>query len=50
MSYRSYLESLVSQNEILIVSTISSGTDDVPNEHEDIDQYDPYAVPSEIPC
>ena len=31
--------------------TSSSGTDYIPNEHEDIDQYDPYAIPSEImPC
>ena len=26
----------------------SSGTNYVPNEHEDIDEYDPYAKPSEI--
>ena len=27
--------------------TSSSGTNYVPNEHEDVDQYDPYAKPSE---
>ena len=27
--------------------TSSSGTNYVPNEHEDVDQYDPYAIPSE---
>ena len=26
----------------------SSGTNYVPNEHEDVDQYDPYAIQSEI--
>ena len=28
--------------------TSSSGTNYVPNEHEDVDQYDPYAISSEI--
>ena len=29
----------------------SSGTNYVPNEHEDVDQYDSYAIPSKImPC
>ena len=31
-----------------IVSTSSSGTNNVPNEHEDVDQYDSYAIPPEI--
>ena len=31
-----------------IVLTISSGTDYVPNKHEDVDPCDPYAKPSEI--
>ena len=31
-----------------IVLTSSSGTNQVPNEHEEADQYDPYAMPSEI--
>ena len=26
----------------------SSGTNYVPNEHEDFDQYDPYAIPPDI--
>ena len=31
--------------------TSSSGTNYVPNEHEDVDQYDSYAIPSKImPC
>ena len=28
--------------------TTSSGTNYVPNEHEDVDQYDPYAIPPEM--
>ena len=28
--------------------TSSSGTNYVPNKHEDVDQYDPHAIPSEI--
>ena len=28
--------------------TSSSGTNYVPNEHEDVVQYDPYAIPFEI--
>ena len=28
--------------------TSSSDSNYVPNEHEDVDQYDPYAIPSEI--
>ena len=32
----------------VIVLTSSSGTNYVPNECDDIDQYDPYAIPSEI--
>ena len=32
----------------VIVLTSSSGTNYVPNEHEDADQYDSYAVPSKI--
>ena len=33
------------------VLTISSDSNYVPNEHEDVNQYDPYAIPSEImPC
>ena len=35
----------------VIVLTSSSGTNNVPNEHEDVDQSDPYAIPFEImPC
>ena len=35
----------------LIMLTNSSDSNYVPNEHEDVDQYDPYAIPSEImPC
>ena len=35
----------------VIVLTSSSGTNYVPNEHEDVDQYDSYAIPSKImPC
>ena len=35
----------------VIVLKSSSGTNYVPNEHEDIDQYDSYAIPSKImPC
>ena len=35
----------------IIVLTNSSDTNYVPNEYEDIDQYDSYAIPSEImPC
>ena len=30
----------------VIVLTSSSGTNYVPNEHEDVDQYDLYAIPS----
>ena len=31
--------------------TSSFGTNYVPNEHEDVDQYDSYAIPSKImPC
>ena len=31
--------------------TSSSGTNHVPNEHEDVDQYDSYAIPAKImPC
>ena len=34
-----------------MVLTSSSGTNYVPNEHEDVDQYDSYAIPSKImPC
>ena len=30
---------------------ISSDSNYVPNEHEDVDQYDPFAIPSKImPC
>ena len=48
MPYQSYPERLVNQNEILLTS--SSGTNYFPNEH-DVDQYDPYAIPSKImPC
>ena len=32
----------------VIVLTNSSGTNYVVNEHEDIDQYDPYATPSKM--
>ena len=32
----------------LIVSKSSSESDYVPNEHEDADQYDSYAIPSKI--
>ena len=32
----------------VIVLTSSSGTNYVPNEHEDVDQYDSYAIPSKI--
>ena len=28
--------------------TSSSGTNCVPNEHEDVDQYDSYAIPNKI--
>ena len=28
--------------------TSSSGTNCVPNEHEDVDQYDSYAIPSKL--
>ena len=35
----------------VIVLTSSSGINYVPNEHEDVDQYDSYAIPSNImPC
>ena len=35
----------------VIVLTSSSGTNYVPNEHEDIDQYGSFTIPSEImPC
>ena len=35
----------------VIVLTSSSGTKYVPNEHEDFDQYDSYAIPSKVmPC
>ena len=32
----------------VIVLTSSSGTNHVPNKHEDVDQYDSYAIPSKI--
>ena len=32
----------------VIVLTSSSGTNYVLNEHEDVDQYDSYAIPSEL--
>ena len=32
----------------LIVLTSLIDSDYAPNEHEDVDQYDPYAIPSEI--
>ena len=49
--YQSHPESLMNQNEILIVLTSSSGTKYVPNEHEDIDQYGSFTIPSKImPC
>ena len=36
---------------LVIVLTSSSGTNYVHNEHEDVDQYDSYAIPSKImPC
>ena len=54
MSYQSYPKSLVNQNEIpieLIVLTSSSGTNYVPNEHLDVDQYGSFTIPSEVmPC
>ena len=54
MSYQSYPKSLVNQNEIpieLIVLTSSSGTNYVPNEHLDVDQYGSFTILSEImPC
>ena len=54
MPYQSYPESLVNQNEIpvdFIVLTGSFGTNHVPNEHEHVDQYDSYTIPSKImPC
>ena len=35
----------------VIVLTSSSGTNYVPNEHEDVNQYDSYAIQSKImPC
>ena len=35
----------------VIVLTSSSGTNYVPNEHEDVDQYGSFTIPSEImPC
>ena len=35
----------------VIVLTSSSGTNYVPNEHEGVDQYGSFAIPSEkIPC
>ena len=52
--YQSHPESLVNQNEILywvIMLRSSSGTNYVPNEHEDIDQYGSFTIPSEMmPC
>ena len=36
---------------LVIVLTSPFGTNYVPNEHEDIDQYDSFTIPSEImPC
>ena len=36
---------------LVIVLTSSSGTNYVPNEHEDIDQYGSFTIPSKImPC
>ena len=32
----------------VIVLTSSSGTNYVPNEHEDIDQYGPFTIPSKV--
>ena len=32
----------------VIVLTSSSGTNYVPNEHEDIDQYDSFTIPSKV--
>ena len=35
----------------VIVLTSSSGTNNVPNEHADVDQYGSFAIPSKImPC
>ena len=48
----SHPESLVNENEIpvelIIVLTSSSGTNYVPNEHEDIDQYGSFTIPSKV--
>ena len=46
----SYPASLVNQNEIprVIMLTSSSGTNYVPNEQEDVDQYGSYEIPSKI--
>ena len=52
--YQSHPESLVNKKwnpYWVIVLTSSSGTNYVPNEHEDVDQYDSYAIPSKLmPC
>ena len=41
----------ISNTYQVIVLTSSSDTNYVPDEHEDIDQYDSYAIPSKImPC
>ena len=56
MLYQSHPEHLVNQNEILIYKykyhvnelMYSSGTNCVPNGHEDVDQYDSNAIPSKI--
>ena len=51
MSCYNYPESLVNQDEISIELTSSSGTNYILNEHEDVDQYGPYAIASDImPC
>ena len=51
MLYESHPESLVKPKlnpYWVIMLTSSSGTNYVPNEHEDDDQYDSYAIPSNI--
>ena len=53
--HQSYPESLVDQNELpidwVIMLISSSGTNHVRNKHEDVDHYDPYALPYKImPC
>ena len=47
----SYIATLVNLKSLLTHRVSSSDSNYVPNEHDDVDQYDPYAIPFEVmPC